>query len=117
MLPVVHPSGKCAVYHRSCNPVVLYAATDQLCNNRKKVFRGHNSAGYAIDADISPDRQFLTSGVSRRWLCIWNQKSCKLYHNFQASDGPVVLAQWHLHETNKVGSAGLDCVIKYSDYT
>lgn len=79
------------------------------------MFRGHNNAGYAIDVDISPDGQFLMSGDSGGFLCFWDWKTCKMYHKFQASDGPVVAAQWHPQETSKVASAGLDNVIKYWD--
>ncbi|KAA8909565.1 WD40-repeat-containing domain protein [Sphaerosporella brunnea] len=110
-----HPSGKYVAYQSGDNQVVVYAATDKFRQNRKKAFRGHNNAGYAIDIDISPDGQFLMSGDSGGWLCFWDWKSCKLYHKFQASDGPVVAAQWHPQETSKVASAGLDCVIKYWD--
>ncbi|KAF8253804.1 WD40 repeat-like protein [Wilcoxina mikolae CBS 423.85] len=110
-----HPSGKYVAYQSGDNQVVVYAATDKFRQNRKKAFRGHNNAGYAIDVDISPDGQFLMSGDSGGWLCFWDWKSCKLYHKFQASDGPVVAAQWHPQETSKVASAGLDCVIKYWD--
>lgn len=111
----LHPSGKYVAYQSGDNQVVVYAATDKFRQNRKKAFRGHNNAGYAIDVDVSPDGQFLMSGDSGGWLCFWDWKSCKLYHKFQASDGPVVAAQWHPQETSKVASAGLDCVIKFWD--
>ncbi|KAI5803879.1 WD40-repeat-containing domain protein [Geopyxis carbonaria] len=110
-----HPSRKYVAYQSGDNQVVVYAATDKFRQNRKKAFRGHNNAGYAIDVDISPDGQFLMSGDSGGWLCFWDWKSCKMYHKFQASDGPVVAAQWHPQESSKVASAGLDCVIKYWD--
>lgn len=111
----LHPSGKYVAYQSGDNQIVVYAATDKFRQNRKKAFRGHNNAGYAIDVDVSPDGQFLMSGDSGGWLCFWDWKSCKMYHKFQASDGPVVAATWHPQETSKVASAGLDCVIKYWD--
>ena len=111
----LHPSKKYVAYQSGDNQVVVYAATDKFRQNRKKAFRGHNNAGYAIDVDCSPDGQFLMSGDSGGWLCFWDWKSCKLYSRFQASEGPVVAVGWHPQETSKVASAGLDCVIKYWD--
>ncbi|CAZ82775.1 unnamed protein product [Tuber melanosporum] len=111
----LHPSGKYVAYQSGDNQVVVYAATDKFRQNRKKAFRGHNNAGYAIDVDISPDGQFLMSGDSGGFLCFWDWKTCKMYHKFQASDGPVVAAQWHPQESSKVASAGLDNVIKFWD--
>lgn len=111
----LHPSGKYVAYQSGDNQIVVYAATDKFRQNRKKVFRGHNNAGYAIDVDISPDGQFLMSGDSGGRLCFWDWKSCKMYSSFQASDGPVVAAQWHPQETSKVATGGLDCVIKFWD--
>jgi hypothetical protein len=70
MLPVAHLSEYCVVYHSTGNLVVVYAATDMVRKNRKKVSTGYNSAGYTIDADICPYQQLLTSGASSGLLGI-----------------------------------------------
>ena len=73
MYPLVraapHPSGKYVAYQSGDNQIVVYASTDKFRQNRKKSFRGHNNAGYAIDVDISPDGQFVASGDSGGFVC------------------------------------------------
>ncbi|KAI9826741.1 MAG: hypothetical protein M1819_007286 [Sarea resinae] len=110
-----HPSGKYVAFQSGDNQIVVYAATDRFRQNRKKSFRGHNNAGYAIDVAVSPDGQFVMSGDSGGYVCFWDWKTCKMWHKMIASDGPVVAAQWHPQETSKIATAGLDGVIKYWD--
>jgi pre-mRNA-processing factor 17 len=110
-----HPSGKYVAFQSGDNSIVVYAATDRFRQNRKKSYRGHNNAGYAIDVSISPDGQFVSSGDSGGYVCFWDWKTCKMYHKFQAADGPVVCVQWHPQESSKVATAGLDGAIKYWD--
>ncbi|KAI9771771.1 MAG: hypothetical protein M1839_002736 [Geoglossum umbratile] len=111
----LHPSGKHVAFQSADNQIVVYASTDRFRQNRKKAFRGHNNAGYAIDVAISPDGQFVMSGDSGGWVCFWDWKTCKMWHKIQASEGPVVAAQWHPQETSKVATAGLDGIIKFWD--
>ena len=59
-----HPAGKYVAFQSGDNQIVVYAATDRFRQNRKKSFRGHNNAGYAIDVACSPDGQFIMSGDS-----------------------------------------------------
>lgn len=111
-----HPSGKYVAFQSGDNQIVVYASTDRFRQNRKKSFRGHNNAGYAIDVSVSPDGQFVMSGDSGGYVCFWDWKTCKMWHKFVAAkDGPVVCAQWHPQETSKVATAGLDGPIKYWD--
>lgn len=110
-----HPSGKYVAFQSGDNQIVVYAATDRFRQNRKKSFRGHNNAGYAIDVSISPDGQFIMSGDSGGYVCFWDWKTCKMWHKMMACEGPVVCAQWHPQESSKVATAGLDGNIKYWD--
>ena len=110
-----HPSGKYVAFQSGDNQIVVYASTDRFRQNRKKSFRGHNNAGYAIDVSISPDGQFVMSGDSGGYVCFWDWKTCKMWHKMTAADGPVVCAQWHPQESSKVVTAGLDGAIKYWD--
>ena len=113
-----HPSGKYVAFQSGDNQIVVYAAGDRFRQNRKKGFKGHNSAGHAIDLDISPDGQFVMSGDSGGYVCFWDWKTCKLYHKMVAVDkgkGPVVCAKWHPQETSKVVTAGLEGAIRYWD--
>ncbi|KAK5015815.1 WD40-repeat-containing domain protein [Cryomyces antarcticus] len=119
MYPMVrsaaHPSGKYVAFQSSDNQIVVYASTERFRQNRKKGFRGHNNAGYAIDVAISPDGQFVMSGDSAGFVCFWDWKTCKMWHKIQASDGAVVSCQWHPRETSKVVTGALDGVLKYWD--
>ena len=110
-----HPAGKYVAFQSGDNQIVVYASTDRFRQNRKKSFRGHNNAGYAIDVSVSPDGQFVMSGDSGGFVCFWDWKTCKMWHKMVASDGPVVAAQWHPQESSKVATAGLDGLIKYWD--
>ncbi|KAF2837090.1 WD40 repeat-like protein [Patellaria atrata CBS 101060] len=119
MYPLVrstpHPSGKWALFQSSDNQITVYATTERFRQNRKKSFRGHNNAGYAIDVGISPDGGIVSSGDSAGWVCFWDWKTCKMWHKIQASDVPVVSTLWHPRETSKVVTGDLNGVIKYWD--
>ena len=119
MYPMVrsapHPSGKYVAFQSSDNQIVVYAATDRFRQNRKKGFRGHNNAGYAIDVAISPDGGIVTSGDSAGYVCFWDWKTGKMWHKIQASDGAVVACAWHPRETSKVVTGALDGTLKYWD--
>ncbi|KAL9095930.1 MAG: hypothetical protein Q9165_001928 [Trypethelium subeluteriae] len=119
MYPMVrsapHPSGKYVAFQSSDNQIVVYASTDRFRQNRKKGFRGHNNAGYAIDVAISPDGGIVTSGDSAGFVCFWDWKTGKMWHKIQASDGAVVACAWHPRETSKVVTGALDGSLKYWD--
>ncbi|KAF3909314.1 hypothetical protein ABW20_dc0109338 [Dactylellina cionopaga] len=111
----LHPNGKYVALQSADNQVVVYATTERFRQNRKKSFRGHNNAGYAIDVDISPDGQFLMSGDSSGWVCFWDWKTCKMYHKIRASEQAITCAAWHPQEGSKAAVAGLDADIRYFD--
>ncbi|KAK8196010.1 hypothetical protein M8818_007161 [Zalaria obscura] len=119
MFPMVrsspHPSGKYVAMQSSDNQIVVYASTERFRQNRKKSFRGHNNAGYAIDVAVSPDGGIVMSGDSGGYVCFWDWKTCKLWHKIQASQSAVVSCQWHPRETSKVVTGALDGLIKYWD--
>lgn len=110
-----HPSGKFAAFQSSDNQIVVYASSEKFRQNRKKAFRGHNNAGYAIDVAISPDGQFVMSGDSAGFVCWWDWKTCKMWHKLQAGEGAVTNVVWHPQESSKVATGGLEGVIKYWD--
>jgi len=64
-----HPSGKYVAFQSSDNQIVVYSSSDRFRQNRKKSFRGHNNAGYAIDVAISPDGGMVASGDSAGYVC------------------------------------------------
>ncbi|KAL4990250.1 WD40-repeat-containing domain protein [Aspergillus falconensis] len=113
-----HPNGKYVAFQSGDNQIVVYGATDKFRQNRKKSFRGHNNAGYAIDLTISPDGQFIASGDSAGYVCFWDWKTGKMYHKIMAGGkegGATTCLNWHPQETSKVVTGGLDGVIRYWD--
>lgn len=113
-----HPNGKYVAFQSGDNQIVVYGATDKFRQNRKKSFRGHNNAGYAIDVKISPDGQFIASGDSGGYVCFWDWKTGKMYHKIMAGGkegGATTCLDWHPQETSKVVTGGLEGVIKYWD--
>jgi hypothetical protein len=46
--------------------IVTYMTKDRFKQNRKKTFKGHNTAGYACQVNFSPDSKYVMSGG-----CCW----------------------------------------------
>ncbi|KAI9725480.1 MAG: hypothetical protein M1828_003151 [Chrysothrix sp. TS-e1954] len=114
----MHPSGKYVAYQSADNQVVVYNVGEKFKQNRRKVFMGANSAGYAIDVSISPSGEFIASGDSAGSLCFWDWKTCKLMGKLEAGGsrkGATVSVDWHPRETSKVVSGGLDGSLRYWD--
>ncbi|PNS21967.1 hypothetical protein CAC42_565 [Sphaceloma murrayae] len=112
---VSHPGGKYAAYQSGDNQIVVYSVGDKVRLNRKKGFRGHNTAGTAVELDISPDGGLLASGDSGGYAVFWDWKTGKLVQKLKAAEGVISCVRWHPRETSKVVTAGGDGVIKYWD--
>jgi pre-mRNA-processing factor 17 len=97
----------------SDNQIVVYASTDRFRQNRKKGFRGHNNAGYAIDVDISTDGELIMSGDTGGYVCWWSWKTCKMLHKVKASERAVLACQFHPQEVSKAVTGDAEGVIKY----
>ncbi|ETN38770.1 uncharacterized protein HMPREF1541_06808 [Cyphellophora europaea CBS 101466] len=125
----VHPSGKYVAYQSGDNQIVVYAAGDKFRQNRKKGFRGMNTAGLAVDVAISPDGGIVASGDSGGYVCFWDWKTGKMWHKFLATEGkfggkgkeegrvgePVTCVVWNEQESSKVATGGRDGVVRYWD--
>ena len=122
MFPLVrsspHPSGKYVAFQSADNQIVVYSTTDKFRQHRKKGFRGHNTAGYAIDVAISPDGSIVASGDTAGYVAFWDWKTCKMWSKIQATGkegGAVLSVAWHPRETSKVVTGALDGSLKYWD--
>jgi hypothetical protein len=71
----VHPNGKWLCGQSLDNQIVTYSALDKFRQNRKKVFKGHSSSGYACqvcvldpdpDTTPDPDPDPLTSSLTTK---------------------------------------------------
>jgi len=83
--------------------------------NKKKVFEGHTSTGYAIGMSFSDDGKFLCSGDSEGRAFFWDFKTGKNYRALEAHDGVCMDTAWHPVESSKVATCGWDGLIKYWD--
>lgn len=122
----VHPSGKYVAYQSGDNQIVVYAAGEKFRQNRKKGFRGMNTAGLAVDVAISPDGGIVASGDSGGYVCFWDWKTGKLWHKFLATEGrfgkgegrvgeAVTCVAWGEQESSKVVTGGRDGMVRYWD--
>ncbi|KAK0357250.1 hypothetical protein LTR02_000111 [Friedmanniomyces endolithicus] len=119
MFPLVasapHPTKAAVLMQSADNTIKVYNTGEKIRENRKKEFRGHNNAGYAIDIAVSPDGGVVASGDSGGYVCFWDYKTCKMWHKIKASEGAVVATAWHPRESSKVVTGDLDGVVKYWD--
>lgn len=118
MFPMVkaatHPKGY-VLMQSSDNTIKVYSTGDKIRQNRKKDFRGHNNAGYAIDLAVSPDGGIVCSGDSGGYMCFWDWKTCKMWNKVKAGDAAIVSTAWHPRESSKVVTGDLHGVLKYWD--
>ncbi|KAI9652722.1 MAG: hypothetical protein M1831_006615 [Alyxoria varia] len=128
MYPLVrscpHPSGKYVAFQSADNQILVYSTADKFRQHRKKSFRGHNVAGYAVDVAVSPDGNVVASGDSAGYVCFWDWKTCKMWHKIavngdgkaaKGAGGAVVSVAWHPRESSKVVTGGVDGMLKYWD--
>ncbi|KAG7378967.1 WD repeat-containing protein 25 [Phytophthora pseudosyringae] len=112
----LNPSGGFFAGQSLNNQIDVYSARDKFKINRKKVFKGHQSAGYACQIGFSPNGQYIMSGDGEGKLVFWDWKSTKMIRKLRAHDrGPTMGAIWHPLEPSKVVSCGWDGLIKYWD--
>ncbi|KDN37917.1 WD40 repeat-like protein [Tilletiaria anomala UBC 951] len=93
------------------NQVLIYAA-DSFRQNRKKIFKGHNVAGFACQVGFSPDGRFVSSGDSEGNLVFWDWKSGRTLKRIRAHREVVITHEWLPHETSKVLTGSWDGLIK-----
>jgi len=111
----VNPSGTHLVGQSLDNTVCIFAVGNKFRMNRKRVFRGHNTAGYACQLNFSPDGRFLISGDGVGRCFFWDWKTSRTFRKMKCHDGVCMGAEWHPLETSKVATCGWDGLIKYWD--
>ncbi len=111
----VSPSQKWMAAQSMDNQILTFA-TDGFKQNRKKVFRGHNVAGFACQVGFSPDGKFVSSGDADGNLCFWDWKSTRLLKRIRNAHSEAVIAHaWLPHESSKIVTASWDGDIKLWD--
>ncbi|SNX87663.1 probable CDC40 - Pre-mRNA splicing factor important for catalytic step II [Melanopsichium pennsylvanicum] len=111
----VSPNAKWLAAQSMDNQILTFS-TDGFKQNRKKVFKGHNVAGFACQVGFSPDGKFLSSGDGEGNLCFWDWKTTRLLKRLRGAHKEAVISHvWLPHETSKVITGGWDGDIKLWD--
>jgi pre-mRNA-processing factor 17 len=97
------------------NTIVVYAA-DSFRQNRKKVFAGHQIAGYACQVNFSPDGRYISSGDGDGNVVFWDWKSGRLLKRLRAHKEVVISHEWLPHESVSAGSAALLWLLSDADH-
>uniref|UniRef100_A0A383WPQ6 Pre-mRNA-processing factor 17 n=1 Tax=Tetradesmus obliquus TaxID=3088 RepID=A0A383WPQ6_TETOB len=111
-----NPAGTAIICQSLDNQIVTYMTKDRFKQNRKKTFKGHNTAGYACQVNFSPDSKYVMSGdfEGRAFFWEWAQPY-KVVRTIKAHDGVCIGVAWHPMESSKVATCGWDGLIKYWD--
>ena len=97
------------------NQIIVYHARERFRVNRKKIFKGHTTTGYACQPKFSADGKFIISGESSGRLCIWDWKTTKIIRKIDAHEGVCISADWHPIDASRVVTCGWDGKIKLYD--
>ncbi|SPO32765.1 probable CDC40 - Pre-mRNA splicing factor important for catalytic step II [Ustilago trichophora] len=109
------PNAKWIAAQSMDNQILTFAA-DGFKQNRKKVFKGHNVAGFACQVGFSPDGKFLSSGDGEGNMCFWDWKSARLLKRLRGAHREAVISHaWLPHESSKVVTGSWDGEIKLWD--
>jgi len=110
----MHPSHEYWAGQSMDNTVVVYSCQgEKIKAMKKKLFKGHNTAGYACQVGISTSGQFVSSGDGFGNVHVWDWKTCKSYSKFQAHDnGPCMGNVWHPRHPSWVATCGWDGLVK-----
>lgn len=110
-----HPMARYIALQSMDNSVKVIHLYDKFKWYKKKVFRGHQVAGYGIEIGFSPDGKIIMSGDSKGLAYFWDWKTCKLVKKLKLCDKPVKCIVFHPQESSKVAVAGSSGEIYYCD--
>ncbi|CCH45495.1 putative WD repeat-containing protein [Wickerhamomyces ciferrii] len=105
----IHPQGKYFAAQSMDNTIMVFSTKDRYKTNKKKLFTGHNCAGYGIGIDFSPDGKDIVSGDSNGNAVFWDWKTTKLIKKLKIDDKAITQVLWNTKEVSKViftGSSG-----------
>ncbi|GBF87694.1 hypothetical protein Rsub_00405 [Raphidocelis subcapitata] len=111
------PNAQSIITQSLDNQVLTYTVSkDRFKQNRKKTFKGHNTAGYACQVNFSPDGKYVLSGDSEGRAFFWEwAHPFKIVRTIKAHDGVCIGCAWHPMESSKVVTCGWDGAIKMWD--
>ncbi|QPG76337.1 hypothetical protein FOA43_003723 [Brettanomyces nanus] len=105
----LHPDGRYFVAQSMDNTIVTFSTkkTDKFRKNKRKLFKGHNSAGYSVGLQFSPDGRNLISGDSYGYTYFWDWNTTRLIKKIKVDDKVISCVDAHPLETSIVAMAGL----------
>lgn len=107
------PDGTTWLGQNADNTIVSYSVTDSKVRQmKKKTFKGHASAGYAIDVGMSPDGQYVFSGDGDGKVFLWNWKSKRVASTLSAHSKVCTSVRWHPFEPSTLASCSWDGTVK-----
>jgi len=115
ILTLLVPAEKWLACQSLDNTIVVYAA-DSFRQNRKKVFAGHQIAGYACQVNFSPDGRYISSGDGDGNVVFWDWKSGRLLKRLRAHKEVVISHEWLPHESVSAGSSAVLWLLSDTDH-
>lgn len=110
------PNGTFVGYQSMDNKVLIYDLTaGRIKLLRKRIFRGHMTAGYACQVDWSPDQEYFISGDGDGKIFMWDFRRLKLLSRFKAHDAVTIGVKSLPFETSKLLSWSWDGTVKLWD--
>eukprot|EP00834_Sanchytrium_tribonematis_P004420 NODE_217_length_12479_cov_0.651212.p4 type:complete len:397 gc:universal NODE_217_length_12479_cov_0.651212:3851-2661(-) len=109
---VVHPEGNWMLCQSFSNNILVYGTKDKFRISKKRVFSGHDIAGYGCNINVSPDGKFILSGDSHGKLFFWSWKTQKVVSQLKQHNDVVMDCAWHPQESSKVLTASWDKTLK-----
>ncbi|ODV97508.1 hypothetical protein PACTADRAFT_25618, partial [Pachysolen tannophilus NRRL Y-2460] len=111
----LHPSRKYFAAQSMDNTILTFNAYKHknYKKNKKKLFIGHNSAGYGIDLNFSYDGKILMSGDNNGYAFFWDWKTCKLIKKLKIDDKLINCIEPNPQEVSRVAISGLSGKIYY----
>lgn len=106
-LAKVTPDGRFIALQSMDNTIHVIQGHGKYKFNRSKTFTGHNTAGYGIGIDISPDGKIIMSGDSKGSAFFWDWKTAKLVRKIRIDSKPISCISFHPQESSKVLVAGI----------
>lgn len=108
----VHPNNNFFLCQSMDNRITVYEATGKFRLFSKKVFRGHQNVGYAINVSCSNDGKYVISGDSNGSLFIWSWKRMSSFKSIKAHKNVCIDCAWHPFKNSLLATASWDSTIK-----
>ena len=104
----VHPEMKWFVAQSSENAIHVLSTRPPYKRMKKKVFQGHQVAGYHVQCDFSGDGRLLVTGDATGQMVFYDSTSTKRLYSIPAHKGPCVDTAFHPKMPSTIATAGWD---------